>query len=195
MTEAGHDDRDGSEGRNPPPGALAAAAQGSAVADIAELILAGRTRIRGLLAVLDDAGPGGLLELHADAEEEICYPALFGCRQHVVAELHAELADHEDIREAVQQERPLDAGSAAWWRVVTAVLRTTSDHLASGEEGVLAGFRRHAQPTLGDAPGRQRIAFITARTRDHPVTRIGSNAELGRTPRQPENCGRNEWNP
>ena len=66
------------------------------MADIIEVILADHKRIRRMLGALDDAARygedpcagwmlapvwcrlAGLLELHAEAEEEICYLALFG---------------------------------------------------------------------------------------------------------------------
>ncbi|MGI8445611.1 MAG: hemerythrin domain-containing protein [Streptosporangiaceae bacterium] len=101
------------------------------MADIVDLILADHARMRGLFAALDGAAgreehpgtPGmpsqawarltGLLELHAVAEEKICYPALFGYRQHTSAELNAAIADHNEIREAVHEARLLDAGSEA----------------------------------------------------------------------------------
>lgn len=205
--EAGHEDREGSKGRNLPTRPLAAAAKGKSVADIVALILADHARMRGLFAALDGAAgreehpgtPGmlsqawarltGLLELHTAAEEKICYPALFGCRQHTSAELNAAIADHNEIREAVHEARLLDAGSEAWWRTATAVHRTTSDHLASEEQGVLADFRRHGPPALRDALGRQWATLTTVRNYEDPMRgvaliRIGSHAELDRIPWQ-----------
>jgi Hemerythrin HHE cation binding domain len=154
--------------------------------DIIELILADHQRIRRLLGALDDAarygeGPGaskalaqvwrrlaGLLELHAEAEEEICYLALFGAGQDATAQMQDAIDDHDDIREAVREARLHAAGSAIWWRAVNAALRASRDHIAREESGALAAFGRRAAPALRDELGRQWTAFIAARTRDAP---------------------------
>ena len=152
--------------------------------DIIDLILADHARVRRLFAVLEDAARyeeqsgargmlseawarlAGLLERHADVEEEICYPALFQPGAHTTAELQDAIADNGDIREAVREAQLHDADDKAWWRAVTAAVRVSSDHMASEEQGVLADFRRHARLELRDALGRQWVAFTTARNRD-----------------------------
>jgi hypothetical protein len=154
------------------------------MADIIELILADHERIRRLLRALDDAARygedtganwvlapvwrrlAGLLELHADAGEEICYLALFGPGQDAAAQMQDAIADHDDIREAVAEARLHPAGSAAWWRAVTAAQQASSDHIARQERGVLAAFGRRAAPALRTELARQWATFITSRTRD-----------------------------
>ncbi|HEY5356952.1 MAG TPA: hemerythrin domain-containing protein [Streptosporangiaceae bacterium] len=130
------------------------------MADIIELILADHRRLRRLVTALGDAtrhgeDPGatcmsaavwdrlaGLLELHAEAEEEICYLAMFGPGQDAAARMQDAIADHDDIREAVAEARLHPPGSAAWWRAVTAARRASSDHIAREERGALATFGR-----------------------------------------------------
>lgn len=152
--------------------------------DIIDLILADHARVRRLFAVLEDAARygeqyraramlsqawarlAGLLELHADAEEEICYLALVGQGAQATAELQDAIADHGDIREAMREAGLHEAGDKAWWRAVTATARASSDHMASEEQGVLADFRRRAPRELRAALGRQWVAFTAARHRD-----------------------------
>ncbi|MGH3411189.1 MAG: hemerythrin domain-containing protein [Streptosporangiaceae bacterium] len=161
------------------------------MADVVDLILAGHARVRRLFAVLEDAArlgeqPGaremlseawarldGLLELHADAEEEICYPALFGHGPHATADIHAAIAGHDDIREAVAEARRHDVGSLAWWRAVSTAGRISGEHREVLERGVLADFRRRADQGLRDDLGRRWAAFIAARSRDARVRRPG----------------------
>lgn len=169
----------------------------SVVADIVELILADHARIRRLSAVLDDAVRGagqpgacemlsqawarlaGLIELHAAAEEEICYLALFGNGTDAMAELQSAIADHDDIREGVKEAALHKVGSGAWWRAVTALRRASTEHLAGEEQGVLADFRRRARPTLRDDLARQWVAFILARTRDATLPGAGPGSATG----------------
>ena len=154
------------------------------MADIIELILADHERIRRLLRALDDAARyggdtgadwvlalvwrrlAGLLELHAEVEEEICYLALFGPGQDAAAQMQDAIADHDDIREAVREARLHAVGSAAWWRAATAALRASSDHMTHEERGALAAFGRRATPALRNELGRHWAAFIAARIRD-----------------------------
>jgi len=168
----------------------------SVVADIVELILADHARIRRLFAVLDDAvrsagQPGacemlsqawarleGLIELHAAAEEEICYLALFGHGTGAMAELQSAIADHDDIREGAREAALHEVGSGAWWRAVTAVKRASTEHMASEEQGVLADFRRRARPTLRDDLARRWVAFILARTRDAALPGAGPGSAV-----------------
>jgi hypothetical protein len=76
------------------------------------------------------------------------------------------IADHDDFREAVREARLHAAGSAVWWRAVTAVLWASSDYVAREERGALAAIGRRAALALRNELGRQWAAFIAARTRD-----------------------------
>jgi hypothetical protein len=132
-------------------------------AGICELICAEHARILRLFGALSDlsrreAGgaarsPAGqlwarlavLLDVHTTAEEEICYPVLFGHGRRATAALEAAAADHADIREAVAESRLLAAGSAQWWRAVTAAQRFSTDHFAAEERQLLAAVN-HCLP-------------------------------------------------
>jgi hypothetical protein len=110
--------------------------EADSMADIVEVILADHARIQRLLADIeitsgrtDDTDSSAeltgrwetlaaLLEVHADAAEEIGFAALFG-RTATVARDNAK-AIHDDIREAVAETRLHPAGSRAWRLAVLA---------------------------------------------------------------------------
>jgi hypothetical protein len=148
------------------------------MADIVELILADHARIRKLLADIESA-PGvadvtnyraelpdrwealaALLEVHADAADEIGFPALFG-RAMTVARDNAR-ATHDDIREAVGETRLYPAGSRSWRLAVFAARAAAMDHIHDLESGALVRFRRDASVQTREALGRQWMAFVAA---------------------------------
>lgn len=156
--------------------------------DITELILNDHARIRRLFAALDSLvryrerfAPTGardcrmlieawerisrLLELHIAAEEEICYPAMCALGQ-CHAAIEASFADHEDIREALEEAQLREAGSPPWWKAVTAARAHSASHFRAEEEHVLAAFRESAGTGLRDTLARQWMAFTAARRRD-----------------------------
>jgi len=159
------------------------------MADITELILADHRRIRRLMEGLGDSaryGGGqdeacsltlvwrrlaGVLDIHAEAEQEIWYPALFGHSHEKDAQVREAIADHDDIREAAREAALHPVASAAWSRAVIALLRLTTDHIAREERGPLAVFARRAAPELRNELGRQWAAFTAARVRDTPAGR------------------------
>ena len=108
----------------------------------------------------------GLLELHAEAEEEICYPAVFGPGPDAAAQMQDAIADHDDIREAIAEARLHAVGSPAWWRAAATAVRAGRDHVAQEERGVLAAFGRRAAPELRTELGLQWAAFTAARAGD-----------------------------
>lgn len=156
------------------------------MADIVQLIQADHQRICALLDALDDlmrhggAAGGtaslflawrqlrGLLDLHTEAEEEICFIALFGRSTEAAAQLREAIADHQDIREAVREADLQPLGSAGWRRPVTALRRSASQHIVREEQGPLAAFADTAAPGLREELGRQWLSFVEARVRDHP---------------------------
>lgn len=148
-----------------------------------DLIHADHARIRRLLATAESAARRAeparppqmlieawdraavLLEAVCDAEEEVCYPALYRaaggaalCRQ--------ARAEHDDIREAIAETRLQEAGSPAWWRAVTAVITATRDHFTGEEHGALAQVRHRTSPAQRRTLGRQWAAYMNARARD-----------------------------
>lgn len=157
------------------------------MADVIQLIQADHQRVRALLDALDDLMPNGsaagrtaamslawrqlraLLDLHTEAEEEICFIALFGRGTEAATQMREAIADHEDIREAVQEADLQPIGSAAWWRPVTAIRRLASQHIVREEQGPLAAFASSAAPGLREELGRQWLSFVDARVRDDLV--------------------------
>jgi Hemerythrin HHE cation binding domain len=148
------------------------------MADIVELIVADHARIRKLLADIeatlggtDDSNSraelpdrwqtvAALLEVHADAAEEIGFPALFG-RATTTARENARAA-HDDIREAVGETRLYPAGSRSWRLAVAAARAAAMDHIHDLESGALARFRRDASVQAREALGHQWMAFVAA---------------------------------
>ncbi len=124
------------------------------VARVGEPALA-RSRLRQIWARLAD-----LLELHFIAEEEICYPVLFGRGERVTAMLDAATADHDDTREVVGEVTLLDAGSVHWWRAVTAAHSACTSHF-SREEELVAEVCGGLEPGVDNILARQWAAFVT----------------------------------
>lgn len=149
--------------------------------DIVELILGDHARIRELLAEVETAlaHPDGtdaraelpgrweklaaLLEAHADAAEEIGYPAVFG-HAATVARDNARATDN-DIREAVGETRLHPAGSLPWQLAVLAGCTAAMDHIHNLESALVL-FRREASMPVREAMGRQWMTYMTASLAD-----------------------------
>jgi Hemerythrin HHE cation binding domain len=173
------------------------------VADIIELILADHRRIRRLLDALAAAGrrdgigslgchPGPvwhrvaeLILLHTEAEQEICYLALFRGGPWAEAQWRDAIADHDDIRAALQETALQPAGSSAWWRAATAVLRLTRDHMDAEEHGILRSFARRASPELRHELAQRWVSFAAARIRDTARPARISATEIAQRPAVP----------
>jgi|GraSoiStandDraft_48_1057284.scaffolds.fasta_scaffold136914_2 hypothetical protein len=157
--------------------------------DIVELILADHMRIRELLGGLGDmAGDGepgddrlakewevlaGLLEVHLDAAEEIAYPALFSGPAHGARPMAQVVADHADVREAMDEARLHPAGSPLWWLAIRAARAAAISHIDAVESGPLARFRWETSPREREILGRQWVGFVTARASDGYVAADG----------------------
>ncbi len=155
------------------------------MADIVRLMVTDHERIRRLMGALEDAarydsakpadprvlGPAWdklteCFELHARAEEEICFLVLFGQGPDAARQRHETIADHGDIREAVAETRLRMPGSALWWRAAAVAVRGIGDHVTGGEHRALSVLSRSAAPAVRDTLARQWIAFVAARIRD-----------------------------
>jgi len=176
---------------------------GEQVADIIELILADHRRIRRLLDALAAAGgregtgslgchPGPvwrrvaeLVLLHTEAEQEICYLPLFRDGPCAEAQWRDAIADHDDIRAALQETALLPTGSPAWWRAAAAVLRLTRDHMDAEEHGILRSFARRASPELRHELAQRWVSFAVARTRDTARPARISATEIAQRPAVP----------
>jgi hypothetical protein len=144
--------------------------------DITQLILDDHHEQRRLFAILEqiDRRETGVLsaiwdrlaaflELHAQAEEEIFYPALLqvGIAARRAAGVEAEtidaVHDHNEIRDAVAEVARHRVGSDDWYTAVAAANTANSDHMAEEEREGLTDFRR-----LAGLSHRHRLAVAFA---------------------------------
>jgi hypothetical protein len=130
--------------------------------DITELILSDHHEQRRMFALLDEAGDDParlgpiwdrlaiLLEVHADAEEQLFYPRLLdagtgaGGADSATGETKDAIHDHNQIRDAIRNVGRHPVGSRQWWQGVLAAREANSDHMGEEEREALADFRRHA---------------------------------------------------
>lgn len=131
--------------------------------DITQLILDDHHEQRRLFAILEqiDRGDTGalgaiwdrlaaFLELHAQAEEEIFYPALLqvGIAARRASGTEDEtldaIGDHNEIRDAVAEVGRHQVGTDEWYAAVAAANLANSDHMAEEEREGLTDFRRLA---------------------------------------------------
>jgi hypothetical protein len=160
--------------------------------DIAELILSDHHEQRRMFALLDDierddtATLGAvwtrlriLLEVHAEAEEQLFYPRLLdvgvgvGSKDSASAETKDAIHDHNQIRDGIAKAGQHQVGSDAWWAAVADTREANSDHMGEEERESLADFRRHADLATRHTLGIAFAAFeadhaggITSRDRD-----------------------------
>ena len=163
------------------------AAPDAGINEIGELILAEHARILRLFGALYDlarrADPSvsrlalaqvwtrlaGLLVTHTRAEEEICFPPMNGTGARTLTAVEAAAADHVDIREAVEQARLLEVGSARWWQVITGARIACAEHFASEERGLLSALCSGLPAGAGKVLVRQWAAFAVAQADDSPT--------------------------
>jgi hemerythrin HHE cation binding domain-containing protein len=134
--------------------------------DITQLILDDHHEQRRLFAILeqiDRAETGVLsaiwdrlaafLELHAEAEEQIFYPALLqvGVAANRKAGVEDEtidaIGDHNEIRDAVAEVARHQVGTDEWFAAVAGANLANSDHMGEEEREGLTDFRRLASLT------------------------------------------------
>ncbi|WP_299036905.1 hemerythrin domain-containing protein [uncultured Pseudokineococcus sp.] len=131
--------------------------------DICDYILHDHDEQRRLFAILDevpreDADALGaiwgrlanLLEVHAQAEEELFYPRLLqvgkgeGDKDSAEDETLDAVEDHDDIREGVRAAEAHEVGTQDWWDAVYAARKANDDHMGEEEREALPDFRHHA---------------------------------------------------
>ncbi|WP_416563480.1 hemerythrin domain-containing protein [Nocardia testacea] len=144
--------------------------------DITQLILDDHHEQRRLFAILEEidrretavlsavwARLAAFLELHAQAEEDIFYPALLqvGIAARRAAGVEAEtidaVHDHNEIRDAVAEVARHRVGTDDWYAAVAAANTANSDHMAEEEREGLTDFRR-----LAGLSHRHRLAVAFA---------------------------------
>ena len=131
--------------------------------DITQLILDDHHEQRRLFAVLEQIDRtdtdslkavwtrlATFLDLHAEAEERLFYPALLHLGKgtggiHTPAEETEDaIHDHNDIRDAVAKVAEHAVGSDAWYEAIAAANKANGDHMAEEEREGLTDFRRSA---------------------------------------------------
>ena len=129
--------------------------------DITQLILVDHHEQRRLFAILeqiprDDTRSltavwsrlSAFLGTHAEAEEQIFYPALLrlgeggGEDTAPEAETRDAIHDHNDIRDAVANVASHDVGGDDWYEAVARLAKANGDHMAEEEREGLTAFRR-----------------------------------------------------
>ena len=140
--------------------------------DITQLILDDHHEQRRLFAMLDEIDGSdkrtlealwgrlcAFLEVHAEAEERIFYPALLKVGEGAGGKADAEdetehaIRDHNKIRDAVAAVAKHKVGTPAWYAAVAAANKENGDHMAEEEREGLTDFRRTA-----DKDTRHRLA-------------------------------------
>ena len=135
--------------------------------DITQLILDDHREQRRLFALIDEIDDKNtqalaalwkrlatFLEVHAEAEEELFYPALLslgqgaGGKPSAAAETLDAIKDHNDIRDAVAAVAGHRVGSAPWREAVAKANHANGEHMDEEERQGLTDFRRHAQLQL-----------------------------------------------
>jgi hypothetical protein len=134
--------------------------------DITDLILHDHHEQRRLFAYLDDIDRSNtqalaavwqrlrtLLEVHAEAEEELFYPHLLKIGtgaggEDVVAEVKDVIKDHNEIRDAIKEADGHAVGTDGWRAAVAKANEANSDHMGEEEREDLTDFRRNAPMQL-----------------------------------------------
>jgi hypothetical protein len=133
--------------------------------DICELILSDHHEQRRMFAMLDDVDPTDLdtlgalwsrlstmLEVHAEAEEELFYPELLklgerlearGEEAEEVEETKDAIGDHNDIRDGILAAARAKVGSDDWWAGVMDARKANDEHMGEEEHEGLRDFRLH----------------------------------------------------
>ena len=149
--------------------------------DITQLILDDHHEQRRLFAIvdqIDDADVKSLglvwerlatfLDVHAEAEEQLFYPALLrkgrgaGEKASARDETEDAIKDHNEIRDAVAAVAKQKLGSKAWREAVAAANKANGDHMAEEERQGLTDFRQHAPLQLRHDLAVQFAAFEAA---------------------------------
>lgn len=135
--------------------------------DITQLILDDHVEQRRLFAILEQVPTAevatlgaiwsrlaAFLEIHAEAEERIFYPALLqvgrgaGEKRDARDETKDAIKDHNDIRDAVAAVAAHPIGSVEWYAAIAKANIVNSDHMGEEERQGLTDFRRNAALTL-----------------------------------------------
>lgn len=148
--------------------------------DITQLILDDHAEQRRLFALIEQIDPADtkslasvwkrlstFLEVHAETEEKIFYPALLHVggkaddQDGVEEETLDAIKDHNEIRDAVAKATDAAVGSDEWYAAVAEANKANGDHMAEEEREGLTSFRRYAALEMRHKLG---VAFIAYET-------------------------------
>jgi uncharacterized membrane-anchored protein YjiN (DUF445 family) len=148
--------------------------------DITQLILDDHHEQRRLFAILEQIVPDDtrslaavwkrlatFLEVHAETEEKLFYPALLrvgrkaGDTDAVEEETLYAIKDHNEIRDAVAEVGKHAVGTTAWFDAVAAANKANGDHMAEEEREGLTHFRQLAPLQLRHDLAVRFIAYET----------------------------------
>ena len=108
-----------------------------------------------------------MLEVHAQAEEELFYPELLELGERLRDDSEQEetrdaIGDHNDIRDGILEAAAHQVGTQGWWKGVTAARHANDEHMGEEEHEGLADFRLHVG--LADRH-RIAVAFVAYEAR------------------------------
>jgi hypothetical protein len=148
--------------------------------DITRLILDDHAEQRRLFEIIEQIDPtdtkslasvwkrlSTFLEVHAETEEKIFYPALLrvgkkaGDKEGVEEETLDAIKDHNEIRDAVAKAVDATVGSDEWYEAVADANKANGDHMAEEEREGLTSFRRYAPLEMRHKLGVEFIAYET----------------------------------
>jgi len=148
------------------------------MADIIELIYEDHDWLRRHFFYLDDARTeedlvavweplATRLDTHADAEEEVFYPALLkkGKAGDPEDETDDAIDDHNSIRDAVREARKHKVGSSEWFEAVGKARTENGEHLDEEEREALPDFAKSASLELRHELGMNWLRFY----HEHPA--------------------------
>lgn len=149
--------------------------------DITQLVLDDHHEQRRLFALLEQVDRddvesltalwnrlAAFLDLHAEAEERLFYPALLQLGKGVGGDHTPEeetddaIRDHNDIRDSVALVADHAVGSDGWYEAIAAANKANGDHMAEEEREGLTDFRRHVSLEVRHELGVAYAAFEAA---------------------------------
>ena len=163
------------------------------MADIIDLVYADHDWFRRQFFLLDDAKSdaelaaiwdalGDRLDVHAEAEEAVFYPALLkhgGSEDRGNPEGDPEdetedaITDHNAIRDAVRASRKLKPGTQEWFDAVIKARTENGEHLDEEEREAMPDFIKSASLELRHELGMRWLQFYA----DHDSTRGIDNSD------------------
>lgn len=158
----------------------------SGISMVCQLVLADQKRINRLFAALDGGQQlegtsratlshecsrlARLVNVHMAAEEEICYPVLFGLGDRTIALLKAAIADHGDIHEALAEGELAPVASAAWSRTVAYASAACAQYFARAQQGLLREISANLDAETDRVLAWQWQAFTANQADESPLT-------------------------